>query len=116
MAVLLPAAGSNNARTFIFPHLIDRLPQTAFIILDEVIKVTNRRVNAIEHVIIPRVENTISYITSELDELDREEFYRCVKFLCFGFRSTDEAPSPALARLDFESNLGCRCGGCDFSG
>ncbi|GKU01116.1 vacuolar atp synthase subunit d [Fusarium langsethiae] len=45
--------------------------QTAFVILDEVIKVVNRRVNAIEHVIIPRTENTIKYINSELDELDR---------------------------------------------
>lgn len=53
--------------------------QTAFIILDEVIKVTNRRVNAIEHVIIPRTENTIAYINSELDEMDREEFYRLKK-------------------------------------
>lgn len=53
--------------------------QTAFVILDEVIKITNRRVNAIEHVIIPRYENTISYILSELDELEREEFYRLKK-------------------------------------
>jgi V-type H+-transporting ATPase subunit D len=53
--------------------------QTAFVILDEVIKVVNRRVNAIEHVIIPRTENTITYINSELDELDREEFYRLKK-------------------------------------
>ncbi|BFZ59706.1 H(+)-transporting V1 sector ATPase subunit D [Saitoella coloradoensis] len=53
--------------------------QTAFVILDEVIKVTNRRVNAIEHVIIPRTENTIKYINSELDEMDREEFYRLKK-------------------------------------
>lgn len=71
--------------------------QTAFVILDEVIKVVNRRgsipqhdsyytaladlsiVNAIEHVIIPRTENTIKYINSELDELDREEFYRLKK-------------------------------------
>ncbi|KAG6028379.1 H(+)-transporting V1 sector ATPase subunit D [Claviceps citrina] len=53
--------------------------QTAFSILDEVIKVVNRRVNAIEHVIIPRTENTIKYINSELDELDREEFYRLKK-------------------------------------
>jgi V-type H+-transporting ATPase subunit D len=44
--------------------------------LDEVIKVTNRRVNAIEYVIIPKVDNTIRYIQSELDEQDREEFFR----------------------------------------
>ena len=50
-----------------------------FVILDEVIKVTNRRVNALEHVLIPRTENTIKYINSELDELDREEFYRLKK-------------------------------------
>lgn len=53
--------------------------QTAFVILDDVIKMTNRRVNAIEHVIIPRTDNTIKYINSELDELDREEFYRLKK-------------------------------------
>ncbi|CAO0791127.1 unnamed protein product [Mucor circinelloides] len=53
--------------------------QTAFVILDEVIKATNRRVNAIEHVIIPRYENTIKYIISELDEQDREEFFRLKK-------------------------------------
>lgn len=53
--------------------------QTAFFILDEVIKLTNRRVNAIEHVVIPRVQNTISYISSELDEQDREEFFRLKK-------------------------------------
>ncbi|CAK3870041.1 V-type proton ATPase subunit D [Lecanosticta acicola] len=53
--------------------------QTAFVILDEVIKVVNRRVNAIEHVIIPRTENTIKYINSELDEMDREEFFRLKK-------------------------------------
>ena len=68
--------------------------QTAFVILDEVIKIVNRRVNAMfvssslarietnagsEHVVIPRTENTIKYINSELDELDREEFYRLKK-------------------------------------
>ncbi|KAH9396748.1 V-type proton ATPase subunit D [Tyrophagus putrescentiae] len=46
--------------------------QTSFITLDEVIKVTNCRVNALEHVVIPRIENTIAYITSELDEMERE--------------------------------------------
>lgn len=53
--------------------------QTSFITLDEVIKVTNRRVNALEYVVIPRIERTISYITSELDELEREEFFRLKK-------------------------------------
>jgi len=50
--------------------------QTAFVVLDEVIRLTNRRVNAIEHVTIPKYENTIAYIVSELDEQDREEFFR----------------------------------------
>jgi V-type H+-transporting ATPase subunit D len=50
--------------------------QTAFVVLDEVIRLTNRRVNAIEHVTIPKYENTIAYIISELDEQDREEFFR----------------------------------------
>uniref|UniRef100_A0A8C2GFP4 V-type proton ATPase subunit D n=1 Tax=Cyprinus carpio TaxID=7962 RepID=A0A8C2GFP4_CYPCA len=53
--------------------------QTSFVTLDEAIKVTNRRVNAIEHVIIPRIERTLSYIITELDEREREEFYRLKK-------------------------------------
>ena len=53
--------------------------QTSFITLDEVIKVTNRRVNALEHVVIPRIQRTLDYITSELDEREREEFYRLKK-------------------------------------
>lgn len=55
------------------------LLQTAFVVLDEVIRMTMRRVNAIEYVIIPRLENTVSYIISELDEMDREEFFRLKK-------------------------------------
>lgn len=53
--------------------------QTSFVTLDEVIKVTNRRVNAIEHVIIPRIEGTLAYIITELDEREREEFFRLKK-------------------------------------
>uniref|UniRef100_A0A6A7FPL3 V-type proton ATPase subunit D-like n=1 Tax=Hirondellea gigas TaxID=1518452 RepID=A0A6A7FPL3_9CRUS len=53
--------------------------QASFITLDIVVKVTNRRVNAIEHVIIPKYERTLAYIITELDELEREEFYRLKK-------------------------------------
>lgn len=79
------------------------------------IKITNRRVNAIEHgkhreafafklknlqksplnnsnvclfsvcaVIIPRIQNTLKYITTELDEREREEFYRYTLVRLFG--------------------------------
>ncbi|KRY33839.1 Actin-related protein 2, partial [Trichinella spiralis] len=55
--------------------------QTCFISLDEAIKVTNRRQSNIYHilVIIPRIESTLQYILSELDEREREDFYRLKK-------------------------------------
>ena len=53
--------------------------QTAFITLDVAIKTTNRRVNALENVVTPRLENTVQYIKGELDELEREEFFRLKK-------------------------------------
>ncbi|OMH80757.1 V-type proton ATPase subunit D [Zancudomyces culisetae] len=63
--------------TLVLDNLIELASlQTSFLLLDEIIRVTNRRVAAIEHVVIPRIRNTISYISSELDEQDREEFYR----------------------------------------
>jgi V-type H+-transporting ATPase subunit D len=68
--------------------------QTAFITLDEVIKITSRRVNAIEHVVRPRIENTISYIITELDEGEREEFYRLKKIQ--GKKKRDAAAKAAL--------------------
>jgi V-type H+-transporting ATPase subunit D len=46
--------------------------QTSFVTLDESLKVTNRRVNALENVTLPKIEGTLSYIARELDELERE--------------------------------------------
>jgi V-type H+-transporting ATPase subunit D len=50
--------------------------QTSFVTLDEALKVTNRRVNALENVTIPKIERVLDYISRELDELEREDFTR----------------------------------------
>lgn len=50
--------------------------QTSFIAMDEALKITNRRVNALENVTIPKIVKTIDYINRELDELEREDFTR----------------------------------------
>jgi len=71
--------------------------QTSFIALDEVIKITNRRVNAIEYVVIPKYENTIAYIITELDENEREEFYRLKKIQAKKHRDREE--KKALLKL-----------------
>lgn len=53
--------------------------QTSFKTLDEEIKMTSRRVNALEYVLIPRIEEILAYITQEMDEQAREEFFRVKK-------------------------------------
>ena len=53
--------------------------QTSFVTLDEALKVTNRRVNALENVTLPHIEGVISYIKKELDEMECEEFTRVKK-------------------------------------
>ena len=50
--------------------------QTSFVTLDEALKVTNRRVNALENVTIPKIDGVLDYISRELDELEREDFTR----------------------------------------
>lgn len=50
--------------------------QARFYMLDEMIRTTNRRVNGIEYVIIPRFNNTLNYIYTQLEENEREEFFR----------------------------------------
>ncbi|GMQ10553.1 hypothetical protein CsSME_00053504 [Camellia sinensis var. sinensis] len=53
--------------------------QTSFLTLDNAIKTTNCRVNALENVVKPRLENTITYINGELDELEMEDFFKLKK-------------------------------------
>jgi len=62
----------------VFLHQLIKLAslQTSFVTLDEAMKVTNRRVNALENVTIPKIQNILDYIDRELDELEREDFTR----------------------------------------
>merc|ERR1712194_365737 len=53
--------------------------QTSFKTLDEEIKMTSRRVNALEYVLIPRIEVVMAYILQEIDEESRDEFCRVKK-------------------------------------
>jgi len=53
--------------------------QTALRTLDDALRVTNRRVNALEFIIIPRLDATLAYVSAELDEMEREDSYRIKK-------------------------------------
>mmetsp|Transcript_50126 Transcript_50126/g.129012 ORF Transcript_50126/g.129012 Transcript_50126/m.129012 type:complete len:242 (-) Transcript_50126:512-1237(-) len=82
--------------------------QTVFVILDDAIKLTNRRVNALEHVVKPRIQGQIDYIIGELDEMEREEFFRLKMFQKKKRRDLEQAEAEAAKlgeALDEPKNL-----------
>lgn len=44
--------------------------------LTKAVRQTNMRVNGLEYVLLPRFYNTLAYIGDELEEFEREDFYR----------------------------------------
>lgn len=47
--------------------------QTSFVKINQVIKVTSRRVNALEFIVLPKFKDTLNYIDEELEEQETEE-------------------------------------------
>ncbi|KAK4796014.1 hypothetical protein SAY86_028340 [Trapa natans] len=86
--------------------------QTSFLTLDEAIKTTNRRVNALENVVKPRLDNTISYIKGELDELEREDFFRLKKIQGYKKREIERqlASSKQFAEEQFAEKVSLQKG------
>jgi len=81
--------------------------QTSFQSLDEAIKVTNRRVNALDCVVIPKMTNTVAYISSELDEREREDLFRLKKVIENKKKIADAQEAEMKAYLEaFEKKRG----------
>lgn len=64
--------------------------QTSYLSIDEALKITNRRVNALEYIVIPRIEYTIKYIITELDERAKEDKYKIKKVLKYKQKHKEE--------------------------
>ncbi len=74
---LTPAAFDDSIARFdaLVPRLVQLAEvETAVLVMATEIEKTRRRVNALEYVLIPSLEETTAYITMKLDELER--FYR----------------------------------------
>jgi len=80
--------------------------QTSLKTLDDALKITNRRVNALEFVVMPILENTQKYVIAELDELEREDTYRIKKVKDLRVREAEAAAEAQKAEDTRRRRLG----------
>ena len=72
----------NFARVFknVLPKLIALAElEASFVIISDELEKTRRRVNALEYVLIPSIEETIKYIEMKLSELERSTLVRLMR-------------------------------------
>lgn len=75
---------AKNSNLMVIQTLVELASmQIEFSILDEQIRITNQRVNALDNVtklltqvVLPRIDSSIEYIKRQLEEIEREEFFR----------------------------------------
>ncbi len=70
--------------------------------LAEAIAATKRRVNSLEYIVIPRIQNTIRYIEMSLQERAREDFFRLKRI-----KTRLEAEKAEELRLQLIANEHC---------
>lgn len=69
--------GCKNAYSKVLEDLVQlAVLQTSLKALDAALKNTNRRVNALEFLLIPQLELTLAYVEAELFEYEREDAFR----------------------------------------
>ena len=74
---------------------LGEVEKTIFLLAEE-IEATKRRVNALEHIMIPRFENTEKYIDMRLQEMERENFVRLKMIRSTIEKKDNEAKEAAL--------------------
>lgn len=77
-----PTTIDESLRLFraLLPHMVElSQKEKAVLSLADEIEKTRRRVNALEYVLIPQLEQTIRYITMKLDEFERANLTKLMK-------------------------------------
>ena len=79
--------------------------QTSYLAIDECLKITNRRVNALEYIVIPKITFTINYIKTELDEREKEDKYKIKKVIKYKQKHKEEEEAQREAEKSTEVKM-----------